>query len=418
MWQLILRNPLRQKWRSALTLGGIAVGVALLVWSNAFVGAWMQALVRGATAVELGQVQLHDPAYVARASLFHTMPEDAALLDDLRGIAGVRGATLRVHAAGLVGNEQRSSVARIVGIDPTHEPTVTTLDQAVRTGAWLPPTPSPDGPRLALVGEHLARQLGVAVGDELVVFAQAADGSLGNDLLRIHGILRTGNTAIDRGAVYLDLRDAQYLAALEDRAHEVAVATTLPEDAAQVAAAIRTRVQHQPDGAPTVRTWQEITPDLSTMIDTSGASMWVMYLLVYLIVGLGIVNTQRMAAMERRREFGVLLGLGMTPAKLGGSILVETALLATLGGVLGALVGGVAVWYFHLQGLPLTGGDAGDGLSMMGISFGHRLYFPLQIQDILLPVVVIGGVGAVCGIWPAVWAARLDPVLAITGRSK
>ena len=152
------------------------------------------------------------------------------------------------------------------------------------------------------------------------------------------------------------------------------------------------------------------------MIDTSGASSLVLYFFVYLIVALGIVNTQRMAAMERRREFGILLGLGLRPVRVGAIVLAETVLLVAIGGLAGLVFGYAAVLWFHVRGLSLTGVDGGEGFTMMGIAFADRLYFPLEAASAAGPMAALLLVGALCGIRPAWWAMRLDAVRAISGR--
>src|SRR5690606_10277075 len=101
------------------------------------------------------------------------------------------------------------------------EAEATPIARAVVAGRWLSAEPAPDGaPREVVLGHGLAQQLRVAPGDELVVFLEAADGSLGNDLLEVVGVVRTANTQVDHTSAYLHIRDAQFIAALAGGAHE------------------------------------------------------------------------------------------------------------------------------------------------------------------------------------------------------
>lgn len=223
IFKLSLRNIFRNHWRSGLTIGGIAIATALLIWLAAFMDGMAHLMVRGTTAVEIGQVQIHDPQYAERAGVHHHFAVDDAFLDEVSAVEGVTGATPRVHLFGLVGHEETSQITRIVGVEPEREAGVTIIGEAVIEGRWLSAQPAAEmDPREAVLGYTLASLLEVEVGDELAVFLQAADGSLGNDLLRIVGIVRSGNIPIDRQRVYMHLEDAQFLGALDARVHEVA----------------------------------------------------------------------------------------------------------------------------------------------------------------------------------------------------
>ncbi len=213
--KLAIRNLLRNRWRSALTLAAVAVAVGLMTWMLSLYEGWLQEMVRGATAVETGQVQIHTAAYVASPRAYHSFFADSAFLDRILAVPEVISVSPRVELAGLVGNEDRSQVARILGVDPTREADTTPVAQAIVEGRWLAVEPPPyPAPREAVLGSGLARQLDVGPGGELVTFLEASDGSLGNELLVVVGVVETANTQVDQMAVYLDLSDAQLLGAL------------------------------------------------------------------------------------------------------------------------------------------------------------------------------------------------------------
>ncbi len=419
--RIALRNLRRHRWRSGLTAGGIALAVAMLVWTRAWIDSFESLMIRGATAVEIGQVQLRTEQYFDRASLYRSFTLRPELLDAVRGTPGVSAAAPRIQAYGLVGNEQRSQVARVVGVDPAADAATALLDDGIDEGAWLGNDAAPiPGPREAVIGFRLAEQLGIGVGDELVVFLQAADGSLGNDLLQVIGTVRTANSAVDRSSVFVHIDDLAYIAALEGRVHEIAVAIDDLDDVDAVAAGIVAALPPPiPDeDPPIVKTWRQTMRELSTMLDTNQMSIWVTYLLLYAVAALGLVNTQRMGALERRREFGVLIALGMRPGLIGAMIIVETVALTALGAFLGLLVGG-GVSFFHQEyGLDMgMFTDKGGGFTFMGIAFSERLYFDVTPWGLVEPALVVLGVAFFCGLWPAITAMRIDAVRAIAGRT-
>ncbi len=415
-----LRNLARNRWRSGLTLGGIALSVAFMVWILGFMEGWLQEMIQGATSVATGQVQVSTRAFVDNPRVYRSFPVDRELLERILGVEGVEAASPRVTLNGLVGHERKSQVARILGVDPVLEGRATPVPEGVEEGRWLSGTPPPyPAPREVVLGADMARQLGVGPGDELVVFAEAADGSLGNDLLEVVGTVRTGNSVVDRLTVYMHLEDARFLGALEGQAHEILVKGHSLLRAQETAGAVAAALGAGPaegEGALLVRPWQEILPSIHKMLTLSRQSNWMMYLLVYLVAAVGIVNTQRMSALERRREFGVLLAIGMRPRRMFRMVLTESLVLGTLGGLLGTALGALVTWYHATAGLDMALFTEHGGFTFMGVAFSGKMYTTLTATAAMQPVLVMILVAFLAGLWPAATSARLDPAPTIAGR--
>jgi ABC-type lipoprotein release transport system permease subunit len=424
------RNLARNRWRSGLTLGGIALSVAFMVWILGFMEGWMGEMIRGATAVETAQVQVHTQAFADNPRVYRSFPLEASTLQKVTSVKGVVAVSPRLKLNGLVGHERKSVVGRIMGVDPQMEAATTPVAEAVQEGRWLSPRPAVlPGPREVVVGVVMAQQLGVGVGDELVVFLEAADGSLGNDLLEIVGTVRTGNTAMDRMTVFMHMEDAQYLAALEGQVHELAIKTeallkaqeTAGLIAASLGASTRGVVEGDREGGGDgedllVRPWQEILPSVYQMLALSKQSYWITYLLIYLVAAIGLVNTQRMSALERKREFGVLMAVGMRPRKMFSMIVTESLVLGAVGGLIGTAIGGAVTWYHATAGLNLgVFTDQGE-FTYMGISFTGRIFAILTPMVAAQPIIIMVVVAFLAGLWPAINSARLDPAPTIAGR--
>ncbi|MFO7893088.1 MAG: FtsX-like permease family protein [Longimicrobiales bacterium] len=430
--KLGLRNLLRNRWRSALTLAAVAVAVGVMVWTLGFYEGWIQQMVRGATAVSTTQAQIHTAGYIEAPRVYRSFSIDDDRLRKLLNVPGVEAISPRVELAGLIGNEERSQVAQFIGVRPQNEAAATPITDAVTEGRWLSETPPEyPAPREIVLGDGVARQLKVGVGAELVVFLEAADGSLGNELLEVVGIVRTQNTEIDRMTGYLHIRDAQYLAALGDGIHEVAIKAGDPGEAGRVteavAAALGIRSGAPGEGAVeagqvagddlVVRSWQEIIPAMAQMVVLFRESYGFMYLLIYLVAAVGIVNTQRMSAMERKREFGVMMAIGMRPRRMFRTIVIETLVLGLVGALIGAVGGSLLTWYHATAGFDMSMFTDQATFSMMGVSFSERLYFELYPGAVIQPVLVMLFVAALSGLWPAIKSARIDPAPTIAGRT-
>lgn len=421
--RLGVRNLARHRWRTGLTLAGIAVAVALMVWSLALTEGWITQMVRAATQVETGQLTVQTAGWSDKPRPYEALEVSDSLFGAILSVEGVSAISPRVELFGLVGHERRSQVARIFGVDPGLEADATSVHNGIREGSWLSAAPAGFGePREVVVGSGLARQLQVGPGDELVVFAEASDGSLGNDLLRVVGLVHTG-TMVDRSAVYMHVEDARFLAALEGRANAILVRTDDPDQGVVVSDAVAARLGalRDPAGAPeeatVVRSWQELLPSLYQVIVLSERSYWTIYLLIYLIAAVGILNTQRMSALERRREFGVLIAIGMRPRRLFRTLLVEALVLGIAGAILGAVLGGAISYWHQAAGLNLALFTDQASFSWMGVTFSDRMYATVTLTSLVQPVLVMLLVAILSGLWPAWTAARLQPAPTIAGRT-
>lgn len=410
--RIALRTLSRNRWRSVLTAGGVAMAVAFIVWVVHMSNGMYDQMVASVTDAELGDIQIHATAYVEEQNLYNALDASSVDLEAIRGLDTVAGAAGRVQAFGLVGHEKHSLIARIIGIDVAAERAVTSTHASISSGEWLSEAPeAPPAPREIVVGAGLARQLSVGVGDELVVFLQAADGSLGNDLLKIRGVATTGNSSLDRMAVWMHIEDVQYLTALHGRYHEVAIALERGVDVEEGQRQV-TAIAGSEELA--VRSWQEILPDVYGLIKLSESSMWIFYVIIYFIAALGILNAQRMAALERRREFGVLLAIGTSPRRMVAQVVAESVVLTLAGAVVGAILGTLVCWYHQEVGFQFAAD--GETFQYMGVELG-TIWFQLSLVDILMPLLHLAVVGLLCGLWPAISSARLDMPRAIAGRT-
>jgi ABC-type lipoprotein release transport system permease subunit len=422
--RLAARNLLRNRWRTGLTVCGVAAAVGLLIWITGFMDAYLQEMATATVRSRLGHVQVTTADYVDKPTLFNGIRDAEGVLAAASETPGVEVASPRLVAFGLIGHEQRSAPAQLLGVDPGAEAALTGLDAAVVSGRWLTASPEPPpAPREAVLGQGLAEQLGVGVGAELVVFLQGADGSLGNDVMKVVGVAKIGDSNMNRLAVYLHRADVAWLTALEGSVHEISLLLGAGADPAAVAADLSARLAKRPGAAEgpalAVRPWKTIVPELADILELSERANGIFYFIIFIIAGLGIFNTQRMTVLERRRELGVLLAVGLTPLRLAAVVLTEAVLVSALGALVGALLGGAVAYYHHVHGLSMAMfASTGDGsFDYMGLTIRGLLYYDFTWQMLAEPALALVVVGLLCGLIPAVQAARLTIVTAISGRT-
>lgn len=417
MIRLALRNLARNRWRSGLTMGGIAVAVATLAWTQGLLEAIISTTVAGATSVQMGDLSIETKAHSLDGSMHDTFATRDRLLARVRAVPGVRAVAPRLQTFGLVGREARSQSVLFIGVDPSAEAAASSIPRAVVLGSWLPPDgiPSPAG-RPVVLGEGLAKLLSARVGDELVVLLQTANGTLGDDRLQVVGVARTGTSTLDRQAAWMRLNDLAWLTAQEGQAHTLMVRLERDANLESTAAAMRAALVDVPGPELIVRTWQELAPDLHKFVQLMDATVGLIYGLIFFIAALGILNVQRMSALERQRELAIMMAMGTAPKRITGLLMLEMVLLTALGAAIGALLGwALLAWHAH-AGLNLAALGS-ESHTNMGVSFTSRMYFVLRPTMIAGPALALVALSALSGMWPAVRSARLELVRAISGRT-
>ena len=398
----------------------IALGYAMLMLFACLLHGLSQQMIDNGTRLGLSHMQMHAPEYYPDRSLYHTLGGRAGtkledLLTTLTTHPHVVAAAPRVYGSGLVSGASHSAGAELLGIAPARELLISSFHIHLARGRFLN-EPSTDGAggtngtNEVVLGERLANAITADLDSEIVLVTQAADGSIGNDVYTVVGILRTGLEATDRELVLLSLSAAQALLSLPaNRIHEIGIITTSAAEASSVAAALESQLRSLIPAR--IRAWPELSPVLAEYVRLNRGMNAILFSIVFLVAIIGVVNTMLMAVFERTREFGVLMALGLRPVYLVGLILIEALLLAGVSLALGGTVGLPLLWYLQTYGLDLR--NVMDGLSMAGVAIDPIWYgqhdFPRYVQAAL----GLTAVAAVSALYPALRAARFRPIEAM-----
>jgi ABC-type lipoprotein release transport system permease subunit len=395
------RNLHRNRRRTAITFAAVSFSTAMLVASYALMIGWTAVMEKSVTDLSVGEVQVHHPDYRSERSLYDTVNGTEAILQaaHAQGIA----ASARSFGYGLLSSGARSAGAQFWGVNPAAEIAVSDLADNLASGAFLSSQPQ----RSVVLGRKLARTLAAEVGTELVVVVQAADGSMGNDLYTVSGILKGVGEGLDRSLALMHHRDFEELFVFPGGVHEVVVNSrgTLPPE--------RTATLLLP-AAPgnEVVTWRELMPTLSQMFDSMIASVLIFGAIFLLAAGVGVLNTMMMATYERIPEFGLVKAMGASPWRILREIAAEAVIL----GLVGSLAGGVAgiLITLRFQKHPLDLSMFVDQLDFMGIAVSSEIPFTLTAGCVLGPVLAMWAISVLAALWPAARAARMKPVEALT----
>ena len=364
-------------------------------------------LIENVTSLISGQIEIHDSEYRPEKSLYDTIGgrdgiEVDAFLNTIDAERSVVASAPRVYAGGLISSGESTSAGMLIGVDPEREISVSRFLDPLIHGRL----PNP-GQYELVIGEEMARQLVVGVGDELVIVAPGADGSMANDLYTVAGIFRTGMAEFDSAFAVMPIRDLQELVVLSPRRiHEIAVATASPKTAAETAAALTGAIAGT-NRPVTVAPWNELNPVVAEYAALVQSMHWIIIVIVFTIAIFGIANTMLMSTFERRREFAVMLAIGATPRSIVGIVLSESFAIGVISLLLGSAVTfPLMIWWHNSPpNLDWLYGNTSIGGVLLTPSLRIAYDFPTWLGA----AVALLFTAVVAGLYPAVRAARIPP---------
>ncbi|HKL48581.1 MAG TPA: FtsX-like permease family protein [Desulfuromonadales bacterium] len=400
---LALRNLWRNHRRSLLTLTAMVVSSSLLILALGIFSGMLQDMLASATEQYHGHLVVSRDGYQDDRDLFSTLAPESELIDRLSEQEGVNGVSPRLRTFGLLSAGESSRPVELLGVQPAKEQQVTTLQNKLVAGRYL----TEDSGNGALLGRGLAERLDAEIGEQLVFLTQAADGSIGNDLITVTGIFATGDTGHDNSLALVNLNWLQRLVILPGQAHEIALHLEDPLTAPQKAEALEKLLPPELEAID----WGRLMPEMNEVIATYDVSRMIIIVILYFATGLGILNTFFMSVMERTREFGILMAMGLRPWRIRILVLLEALLLGVLSLVIGVGLGALLTLYMHEVGIDLSGYIT--PVTYAGGTILPRLTAVFEPANFWLPALLLLILCLLSAFFPANRAARLQPVEAI-----
>jgi ABC-type lipoprotein release transport system permease subunit len=397
------RNIWRNTRRTILTICAIAFASLLLVFMLSFQFGSYETMINTSVKIHTGHLQIQAQGYQAKKDIRLVVEAPGDMAAILENIPRVESYTFRGQAFSLVSSQERTYGVVVTGIDPAREAGVSRLKSLVRKGGYLNGNDS----HQALVGAILARNLRVAIGDELTLLGQGRDGSIAATVVKIKGVYRSGINDFDRSSVHIPLKTFQEVYSMQGAIHEVVAIADSLADVAGIKAALKSAVSAVKSKKPlTVLDWNELMPGLRQSIEMDLVSGLIFYLLLVLVVAFSILNTFLMAIFERTREFGVLMAIGTTPGRLTKVLLIESMTMTAIGIVAGIIVGSLITLYFQTHGIDFSG--ASEMLSQFGIT--GRMYPKLSLLSATCGPLAVWMITFLAALYPALRVRRMQPV--------
>ena len=412
-WRIGWRNLGRNRKRTALTALGLAIGYFAVVLMVGWGEGMVAELIENATSLVSGQIEIHDAGYRPERSLYDTIGgRDGAdveeLLNTIDADPSVVAAAPRVYAGALVSTGDSTRAGVLLGVDPEREVGLTRFLDPLVAGR-LPAA----GANETVVGEEMARQLAIGVGDELVVVASAADGSMGNDLFAVTGVFRTGLVEFDGSTAVMAISDLQTLVAFDaGRIHEIAVATTDPAAAAVTAERLAMALEAE-DREMAVASWTDLNPVLSQYVALADGVYWIFIVVIFGVACLGVANTMLMATFERRREFAIMLALGAKPWSVVGGVLHEALAMGVVSLAIGAALALPLMVWFSIA--PVSLEWLFEDITLEGALVTPSLRVGYNVPVWTWATIGLLVTAVVAAFYPAVRASRVPPADTLSG---
>ncbi len=398
IWSIAWRNVWRSKSRSLIMIAAIAIGLIAGVFIMAFMQGLVDARVQSATKSELAHLQIHAPRFAENKDVEFFIPGSQELMDKIDGKDSVVAVSRRLLAEPFVTAAHGTAGGTLLGIEPDREEKVTDISEHLVDGTYLEKT-SRMPP--VLVGAKLAEKLKLKTGSKLNVQLVNRSGELSLKGYRVSGIYKTASTGYDETHLFVRYQDLKAQLGMEEgAAHEIAILLQKGDEADLVKPSIQKIA-----GNNIVETWKEISPEMFLLTNMMGQVMYIFVFIIILALGFGIVNTMLMAVMERTKEIGMLMAVGMNRRKIFFMIIFEAVMLTVTAGLIGAVIGSLITKYFETT--PINLSILAKGLEKFG--FASQVYTSLSIGTLATIFMLVVVTGIISAIYPARRALKLNP---------
>ena len=383
-FKLAWRNIWRNKRRTIITAGSIFFGVVLSAFMSSMQEGSYAQYIKTIVNFYSGYIQIHKNGYWNEKIINNTF-KYSSINSILTKDSRITSYTPRLENYALASSEEISKGVMVFGILPQKEDSITGLSKRIITGKYL--VNSDSG---IIVGSELAKLMKLRVKDTLVLLSQGYHGVSAAGKYPVRGILKQPSPELDRTVIYMDIAKCQELFSADDRLTAMVIMVKNNSEVKAVKSQLAISLGNEYE----VMDWQEMNKILMKQIDSDRASGIIIKGVLYMIIAFGIFSTIMMMTIERRKEFAILIAVGMQKYKLGYVLVLETILLGLVGVTAGIILSIPLTWYFTFHPILLTG-QAADTMRQMGFepvmafSMIPSVYFN-QALTILIFTLVIG----------------------------
>ena len=405
--RIAIRNVLRNKRRTIITLLALLIGVGVVVSVRGLLNGLQKSMIETVTKGQVGAMQVHRKGYlknVLSSPLDLQVPADEAFLKKVGSVPHVIGVAPRIMFGGMVNLDEETLFVMLFAVDPKREFAALPKRKDVFSAAALPFVQGLQAEGVVVTDELAKGLLGAKRKNfdaPTAILAPDIEGALSAENAKILGTM-TLTSPGEKKIAMVTLALAQRLLKLDGKATELAIAIDDGENAQQVASDLRNMLG--PDYE--VHQWDEIALFFKDVVKRQEIMLWVIGTVFMILMLLGVANTMLMSVIERTREIGTMMAVGVRRSKIISLFLLEALTIGVLGGIVGGSVGFCVVQYMANHPLRIP-------LPTSPVPFIVVPYIDLIF---IVQVIGIAGFGALFfALYPAWRASRLRPVEALAG---
>jgi len=364
-------------------------------------------MVRNSIATLTGSIQIHHRDYLDDPVVENSMNDIEKLDKALNKIFGENASwAKRIRVNAVASNARHSGGVTLIGIEPEKEKKISFIGRAVTSGHYLA---SGDKNKI-IVGRALLKKFNTKIGNKLILMSQDTQKEIASKAFRIVGVFSGETEAVEKQFVFVPLPQAAGMLKMGNSISEVSILLPQMDISGKKETRTATKLSNLlKDDVYIVETWYQLLPMIKAYLEMSGFFLYIWYVVVFIAMGFGIVNTTLMAIFERMREFGLMKALGMRPIQVIKGVVTETLFLLILGILAGNILGFLTVYVISKNGIDLSALAA--GAEMWGIP--RKLYPEIWMQDVAVAGLVVLLLGVLVSLYPAVKAARFTPTQAM-----
>ncbi|HSA33863.1 MAG TPA: FtsX-like permease family protein [bacterium] len=398
--KLAWRNLFRNKRRTILAGLMIGLGLAAMITTDAITIGTIDNMIATATASFLGEGQVHRENFRKTFEVEATIVNGPALFEKLKKDPLIRQTAPRTAAFGMITSPANVQSVMLYGIDPTYERDLSKIDDLLVSGGYLA---TADEPKI-LLGEKTADLLEVGVGDKIVVtVAQAHTGELSQELFRVGGIFKFGSRQMDGGMAFIPLKRAQEMLKLGNNLHEIAFSFHDKLKSEDKSLPLWGDLSA---GGNEALPWTELVSELAMMRSMTDFSLFLVGIILFGIVAVGIINTLFMSLYERMFEFGVMRAVGTRPRQAAQLMVMEAGALSLIAIVMGIVVAIVVNGLLLHYGIDYSGSE-------FVVTLRDPIYPVLTAKQFTVYPFLLFIFTCLVGLYPAIYAAKLTPAKAM-----
>jgi putative ABC transport system permease protein len=392
--KLAWRNLWRSRKRTLITVSSVFFAVLLAVMAESVNRGSHESMIRNSVSYFTGYLQLQDSAYFEEPSLDYCFSWNEAEAERF-SLPGVQSLIPRLQGFVLAAGGDRTRAALVLGIEPEKEQQLNGLQDQLLAGDF-----EPGG---VVLGDRLAERLQLVIGDSLVLLGQGYQGQQAAGIYRISGLVKPTSPELRKQIAYLTLADAQNLFGAYDMVSSVLVMPNQPNATDNLQQQMADLLPA--DGFVVVRNWRELLPELLAAIEFDNASNRIILFILYLVIGFGIFGTVLTMTLERRKEFGVLISVGMRRGRLGLLTLYESLLMGCIGILAGMAASAPLVAWFYYHPIPM-----GEELQEISEEFGVEplIFFSADPTIFSSQALVVLGMCLLVALYPGYYISKLN----------